>query len=844
MEYEHITTEYVSEEVGVAALGDQFYEGLLRGSRFILYVFMALLPLGFIPWQGGVEYGREITFGVFILCAGILWLLSILTKGEIRWRHSFIVYAALLLAAVFGLSAAFSKAPLVSLIFAEVSGEKFATLILGIVAMVLFANIMRSSRAVGVSLMVLILSSAVLGVLGLIHFFIGFSLYGLIAPFSVELGFNPVGTVNGLALFYAALLMMGMWFLVSYRSFNPLVRYLLLASLFIFFANIFFINFRISWIVLLGTAIVLFSFLFRTVRTSGVSFGYLSALGLIAVSIVMLLIKTPLVALQFQPEAAPSLRSTVTVTKAVFAEGPKSILLGSGPGTFGLDWNLYKPSSVNQSLFWNIRFNQGFSWFATLVPTTGVLGALSFLIFLAVSLFLFLKVLLFSPERKTTFSLGLFLGFAALALGAFLYAATLTLVLTLFIFIGLLSSLLTRGDIEGGSEPSDFAGRALPSWGGGTNARWLHLDLVDQRIGLESPWALFLSSLILVSLLSFGIAALYWEVGRVRSVFAQQDGVRLLQSGDITEALERFGMALEIEGNNFRVYQNAVQMQIQHIQKLIGRASGGENVQQEFQAAVASAVSNSDRAVALHPVEPGVWRTRGALYELLIPFFPGVERLAFENYRKAAEFDPLNPSVYSEWGRAGLAYADRLRLLVGQTRGPERVQVEEARIKTLDEVVLVLNKAVELKPDFATAHFLLSQAAIRANNIQFAIASTENAKQSAPFDIGIAFQLGLLYYQNGDFDRAKAEFERTVVLNTNYSNARYFLGLIYDRNGDRDAAIVEFERIEALNPANEEVKRILLNLRRGGRALEGIVPPAEPPETRQTAPVPAEEIQP
>lgn len=830
MEYAHMTTEYAAEGETEVSAARQYplHEYFLKGSRFVLYVLMALLPLWVIPWwQGGVDYGREITFGIVILLAGILWLLSILTRGEILLRHSFILHAAFLLVVVFGVSTAFSKAPLVSLLFAETSGEKFATLVLGVIALALYTNVVRSSREIGVSLMILLFSGAIAGILGLVQFFTGFSPYALIAPFPVELGFNPIGTVNGLSLFYVALLMMGIWFLLSSKAFNPLTRFLLRASLIIFFANIVLVNFWTAWVILLGTSIVLFGFLFRTVRVSGVSLGYLASLGLIAVSIVMLLIRTPLVGLQFQPEVSPSLRSTVSVAQGVFTEGIKNVLLGSGPGTFGLDWNLYKPPSINQSLFWNVRFNQGFSWIATLVPTTGILGVLSFLAFYAISLFIFLKVLLFFPERKTTLSLGLFLGFAALLVGSFLYAATLTLVLTLFVFMGLLSSLLARGNEEVDGE--------------GETRRWWRFDLVEQRIGFESPWALFLSSLILVSLLSFGVAAFYWEIGRVRSVLAQQDGVRLLQEGKAGEALDRFGSALEIEGNNFRVYQTAVGMQIQRLQGLIGRAAGGENVQQEFQAVVASAVQNSDRMAQLHPLEPAVWRTRGSLYELLIPFFPGTERLAFESYKKATELDPLNPSVYSDWGRAGLVYADRLRILVGQARGQERVQVEEARVKTLEEIVLVLNKAVELKPDFATAHFLLSQAAIRANNIQFAISSTENAKRSAPFDIGIAFQLGLLYYQNGDLDRAKAEFERAVALNANYSNARYFLGLIHDRNGDYDAAIAEFELVRALNPANEEVKRILSNLRVGRKALEGIVPPAEPPETRRTAPVPAEE---
>ncbi|MBI2053212.1 MAG: hypothetical protein HYT41_00490, partial [Candidatus Sungbacteria bacterium] len=46
-----------------------------------------------------------------------------------------------------------------------------------------------------------------------------------------------------------------------------------------------------------------------------------------------------------------------------------------------------------------------------------------------------------------------------------------------------------------------------------------------------------------------------------------------------------------------------------------------------------------------------------------------------------------------------------------------------------------------------------------------------------------------------------------------------------------------FMRIEKLNPDNAEVKRILANLAAGKPALDGIVPPASPPEKRKDAPV-------
>ena len=107
----------------------------------------------------------------------------------------------------------------------------------------------------------------------------------------------------------------------------------------------------------------------------------------------------------------------------------------------------------------------------------------------------------------------------------------------------------------------------------------------------------------------------------------------------------------------------------------------------------------------------------------------------------------------------------------------------------------------------------------------------------APNDVGVLFQLGLLYYQNKNYDTGRLAFEKIISLNQNYSNARYFLGLIYDRQGNKENAIAQFKKIEELNPDNAEIKKILNNLTAGKPALENISPPQPAPEKREEPPV-------
>ena len=91
-----------------------------------------------------------------------------------------------------------------------------------------------------------------------------------------------------------------------------------------------------------------------------------------------------------------------------------------------------------------------------------------------------------------------------------------------------------------------------------------------------------------------------------------------------------------------------------------------------------------------------------------------------------------------------------------------------------------------------------------------------------PQDPGITFQLGVFYYKAEKYDQAQTELEQTVKLAENYSNARYFLGLVYDKKNDKAKALEQFEKVAELNPDNEDVKKIVSNLKSGNNALDGL----------------------
>ncbi|QQG45055.1 MAG: tetratricopeptide repeat protein [Candidatus Sungiibacteriota bacterium] len=784
-------------------------------AKIVLYVVAVLLPLWVFPIQISADFGREVVLGALVVVSAVLGLISILTKGEIYYRRSPILWAAAALLLVFGISTILSRSPMISLLLADASTEKLSTLILGVLLMILLGSLFRSRSEAGAFILLLVFSSALLGVLTVIQFLFDFSLYRLMLPAVANgIGFSPIGPTNSLALYYAALFILTVVFLLAPpEGWKSWVRYVLMLAAAVFLFNLFLIHYRIAWIVLLGSGIFLFGLLSKTLGMKDgrgeVSWRYWFALALLVLSIVMVMIRGPVfVKVGFPAEVAPSLSGTWRVVSNVFKEGVRPLLLGSGPGTFAVDWQLYKDPAVNQTIFWNVRFNQGNSLVATLPATVGILGLLAFLGFTGVSIFLFLRYLLLSKTEEGALPRSTFLAFVAAVLAIFLYPANLTIIILLFVALGLLHVLMS----------------------GGGSGFW---SIREKTISFKTPGSLFSSSLIIIFFLALGIAVLYMQVGRIRAAVATRQGFVELNRGSVEEAISKLESAVSFDERHYAYHQNLVIARMEKIRSIIQRASKGEDVQQEFQNTVSSAVQSLQRATDLNPSEASLWRQQGAFYELIIPFIQGAERFSFEGYRKAAELDPLDPSIWTEWGRSGIVFADRIQIAMDQAKKAERESLGQARVSVLRESEQLLKKAVGVKPDFAQAHFLLAQIALRLGDAGSAVKSVEAAKLTAPFDIGIAFQLGLLYYQNNDFDRAEAEFKRALSLNQDYSNARYFLGLIYARRGNKEAAIKEFERVLTFNPNNQEVRKILSNLRGGKRALEGIVPL----ESRKEAPV-------
>jgi tetratricopeptide (TPR) repeat protein len=167
---------------------------------------------------------------------------------------------------------------------------------------------------------------------------------------------------------------------------------------------------------------------------------------------------------------------------------------------------------------------------------------------------------------------------------------------------------------------------------------------------------------------------------------------------------------------------------------------------------------------------------------------------AISAFKTAIALEPTNPKNYLELGQAFLA--------------TKEFSLAEA----------TFNKAIELKPDYANAHYQLALAFEQQGKLDEAIGKMENIIKYNPQDIGATFELGVLYLRRlneGDLTRAEDILKKTIELLPSFSNARWYLAYTYEKEGKLAEAIAEIEKVLELNPDNEMVKARLERLKNG-----------------------------
>ena len=748
--------------------------------KWAVYAVIFLTPIFFLPFtQAQVEINKFIFVSIAVLVGLVAFFADVIEKRSVAYPKSLLSLAVLGVVAAYGVSTIFSIAPATSLYGNLTQPDSFLNIVIYALAFFLSFYFLRRED-IKMAGSAFLLSMAVLTVIGLLQVF---SVFVFPASFARNSGFNPMGTVTGWGIFMALTIVMAA--AAAFRKLRDDLRTMrgkvILGSALLSAIGLIVLNFQFLWLSAAFLIIVIAAMRFVSRDEFSVP------LIMVIFALFLALISSRLPAMGSVPiEIRPNVGATWTIAKGTLAGS--RIVTGSGPSTFTIDFLKNRDAGLNSTNFWNVRFAQGHDFLLTELATVGVLGILS-LLFL---IFAFIRQVIGALESEEV---------------GMIVAATLFLLLSWFLYPGFLSEMIFI-----------FIG-----FGFMLSLSGARRELSFEHLPRLRAFGIFLGILVLTVATLAGI----YGIGQKYAAAAYYGhAVNLTNAGKVSAAIAPLNTAVGLETNSDEYWRGASQIALLQARQSL-QDSGG-SVSAQVQSFIVGAVAAAQKAASANQNDSINWNNLGSIYESLIPVAKGADNFAEASYRKAAELDPQNPQAPVDVARILIMSSDLLR--------QSGASADSWKAK-LNDAEGMLNKSLALKGDYATPRFLLAQLYLREGNAGKAIARVEEIKTQDPFNAGLAFQLGLLYYQNNQIDQAQGEFGRAVAIDDNYSNARYFLGLIYDGKGQKPKALEQFQKIAKLNPGNAEVQRILDNLNAGRSALSSVSPPAPPPEKRTDVPV-------
>ncbi len=756
-------------------------ERLLSLSRLLLQGVLFLFPLFFLPLAlDPLEINKQSLLLLGTCAAAVLMVGALLLKKHARMTFSWIFLFPLVIGGAMIASASVSLAPYASWVGA--SGSEYASVLTWIgvsflyYALTLCAAELTLQRTAFLSL---ISSAAIAGLIGCLSL-VGVSL----TPIFPSLGgasFNTVGTLNALAVFlcvmslyaFGALLVGKVRFTKTRASYGvfALFALLFLETLFLLLA----LDYIWLFVLMALGCVTALTFVLYRPKLFPSAFALLLPAGFLTVSLLFGFLFPSPFRLSFPREVSVSADASRQIAEKTLQN--HSALFGTGPGTYVINYAKFHPRSVNETDFWNTRFDRASSFVMTLTPTIGYVGVGLYLAFLFALFILALKQLTRGASDdawKETFQV--FLPWGTLAAASLLFPFNMTLLITFLVLSALLSVTL-------------------------------HTKERSFRFDEQSSAKLFATALLVLCafLLFVGI---FLTTGRYVAEMAYADAVRAdharTETTVLVQKLDRAATLNRWNDDYMRNLSVALRLRVtDELKTITPDAPVSETTRSYIQALVAASVNASVRATELAPNTVSNWLTRAEMYRSLAGLVDASSSFALQAYEKAIALEPLNPNHWNEMGKTHLVIADSLEPLTLSNDAMVSLQAKNDRAAALRSAEESFVKATELKSNFAPAHYQLALVYEKSGRLNEAISQLESVQRYNTTDIGVGFSLGQFYLaraKEGDFAKAKQVFLRVIALAPTYSDAHWFLASAHESLGEKDLAIKELETVLRLNP--------------------------------------------
>jgi|GEM_PF-6796568 Tfp pilus assembly protein PilF len=825
-------------------------ETLFIVARWMLYIYVSLLPLFFLPLTDSpVALNKEFFAIAILTIVFVIWLIEVVSQGKLVLRKTFLNLTTLLLVVAAGISAFFSQSVWVSIF--GFSGQTDTLTMFGIY----FLTFFLVSQFFGSPQEIKKIAYGMSGAFFVSSFLFVMQVFGVpLIPFSFAKNaiFNTVGTVNAASLYFA---LGALWGVVLWAGAKNITEKIAsLAVLFAGYVALIAVEFQIAlYAVIVALVLYLVMQLFgkgmvsvnkMILPTVLVVLTITIAAGVLSLPSLSLRAKTGSQVVEVSPTPAATFDAAVNTAKG----GVLKSIFGEGPSMFTYQWLKVRPVELNSTNFWNVRFYQGYSGIFSQLSNLGIIGILAFLaliiniIFVVLAVFFFIRKKTLLPDDENLL-IGSLCSVVFLLICWFVYPFVFTLNVLLFTFLAITIILYTHAkkqkllrEINENETFSDISAAE--------KEQRVEKELLRTIDFTNKPQKTLLFTLVAVSLITFAVIFLYTEGQRYAGAVYFEKGNEYLSAGKTDEALNAIGQAVQYDSHNDSYWRALTQMHLAKINVLI---EGPITDQNTFAAQLAdhqkNAADSAQMAITMNGIDPFNWAMKGVVFETAVSYVDNSDQasaLAAAAFHEASVRDPLSPLRTLDEARTQLLTADQIarKVVLLESQKEKNTQAIDQAKKLyreyVDSSMKLIEKTIALKKDYAPAHYLMAQIYDRMGDLKSAIKKTEELRYSQVADLGIVFQLGFLYFKDGQWDNAQREFETAVANSPNYSNARYFLGLIYDKKGMKDKAIEQFERIAQLNPGNNEIKQALDLLKSGKSIFVNNAPALPTPETIQS----------
>ncbi len=751
-------------------------------TKYSIYALVFLIPVFAVPFSpDALDFNKQALLVFLVFISLFAWMVNVLISGNIPININKVNIAMGMLFLVSLASTIFSVSRYGSFWgWPQIGSESLLSVICFLIVYFLAANTFLE-KEIFTSFLVLGISSLIALVYGVLQII---GLHVIPFGFANNNAFNTVGSIASLGFF--AVVLLPLWIVISIMG-QRWWKALFIANVIAIFALLVLIDYDFLWWIALAASslVVLFWILRRDIFD-----GRWMALPIffIVIALFFIIFNPQMNWLPSKPlEVSLSQRANLELDTKVMKSFP---LLGSGPGTFAYDFAKFRDKNFNQGILWNVKFQLGASKMLTYFATLGIIGFLAYVLAMIAPLFYGVSYMVFEKSQKGMYVLVSVLGILSVllsqTLGYFLANTNISLDFLYFFLVGCLMALISKNKKIYALKPSSL------------------LTLII--------------TVVFTSVFIFGVGLLILEGQRYVSSVYYSNSLVAWQNGNKSDAVQYLKRAANASSNVDLYFNQLSLFSLASLQDMLANTTTSTvEDKQQVTTLASDAIGAANVAINVNPNNVENWSGKGYVCQSLIGLVASAADCSIQSYDKAIELNPTNPYLLLQEGYVYVAQA--LNLQSDQSQNKDGL---------LSKAKDMFTKAVDLKPDYSLAYLQVALVSKLQHNTGDESQALLNAEKYSPNDAGMAFQIGVMYYQDKNLDKAEVEFQRALSLFPQYADALYFLGLTYDQQGQKNDAINAFSKILEANPQNQAIQKILDNLRAGRSALDNLVSPPPP----------------